>query len=176
MADGGEDVKPAVGTISLKVRDQAGTETVFKVKPSTKFEKIFKAYAGRKGVEVNSLRFTFDGERIEPHHTPVDLEMEDGDQVDAIMTQLGGGAQLSVTHARRRNRASEQRAGKRQRRARVVAVATCRGAGQVACQCGAYGVVCADSDRVAQRCARGRFVAVASSLTCRAELYYRNCL
>lgn len=36
---------------------QASTETVFKVKKDTKFEKIFKAYAGRKGVPQDSLRW-----------------------------------------------------------------------------------------------------------------------
>jgi hypothetical protein len=33
------------------------------VKPSTKMEKIFTAFAGRKGVAAGSLRFFLDGER-----------------------------------------------------------------------------------------------------------------
>ena len=35
----------------------------FKVKPSTKMGKILTAYAGRKGVNVNVLRFVVDGTR-----------------------------------------------------------------------------------------------------------------
>ena len=33
----------------------------------------------------------FDGERIGQEHTPADLGLEDGDQIDAMVEQLGGG-------------------------------------------------------------------------------------
>jgi small ubiquitin-related modifier len=38
--------------------------TEFKVKTTTKFVKIARAYAEKKGVDLMSLRFAMDGERI----------------------------------------------------------------------------------------------------------------
>lgn len=52
------------------VRVQSGEETFFKVKPNTKMEKIFSAYAQRKGVPPNALRFLLDGTRISGDQTP----------------------------------------------------------------------------------------------------------
>ncbi len=42
----------------------------FKVKKSTKMSKIFDAYANRKGVAANALRFLLDGDRIQGEMTP----------------------------------------------------------------------------------------------------------
>ena len=53
--------------------------------------KVFTAYATRKGVETNSLRFLLDGERIADDQTPKTLELEDQDQIDCVLEQLGGG-------------------------------------------------------------------------------------
>ena len=58
---------------------------------ATKFGKIFKAYAKKKGIQENALRFLFDGNRIDKAETPKMLEMEDGDQVMAVLEQEGGG-------------------------------------------------------------------------------------
>lgn len=49
---------------------QDGTETVFRVKPSTKMGKIKGALATRKGVQAGSIRFMYDGERVEDDQTP----------------------------------------------------------------------------------------------------------
>jgi small ubiquitin-related modifier len=69
---------------------QAGDETLFKIKKTTKMEKVFNAYAQRKGVQVGSLRFLLDGERVTGEQTPKMLELEDGDQIDAVLEQVGG--------------------------------------------------------------------------------------
>lgn len=89
MADEG-DVKPAAEPITLRLRDQTGEEVLFKVKKDTKMQKIFDAYAQRRGVSVASLRFMLDGERINPENTPKTLELEDQDQVDVMLEQQGG--------------------------------------------------------------------------------------
>ena len=44
---------------------------------------------GRKGVEVHALRFLIDGERISPMQTPKELELEDQDQIDCMLEQMG---------------------------------------------------------------------------------------
>ena len=53
-------------------------------------EKVFSTYAQRKGVQVNSLRFLLDGERIDPSSTPKQLELDDQDQIDCMLEQMGG--------------------------------------------------------------------------------------
>ena len=67
-----------------------GEETMFKIKKSTKMSKVFKAYASRKGVEESALRFLLDGERISDTDTPKMLELEDEDQIDCVLQQVGG--------------------------------------------------------------------------------------
>ena len=88
-----EDAKPeesANEPITIRVKDQTGEETMFKIKKSTKMSKVFSAYAQRKGVEEKSLRFLLDGERISETATPKMLELEDEDQIDCVLAQVGG--------------------------------------------------------------------------------------
>ena len=63
---------------------------MFKVKKTTKMVKIFETYASRRGVQAGSLRFLLDGERIDKDQTPKMLEMEDQDQIDCFLYQVGG--------------------------------------------------------------------------------------
>ena len=86
---GADDVKPD-DVLTIRVKDQTGEETFFKVKPHTKMEKIFKAYADRKGVGLTAVRFLLDGARIQPDQTPKMLELEDQDQIDVALEQVGG--------------------------------------------------------------------------------------
>jgi len=93
MSDGGEEPKKdgeGSEPITIRVRDQTGEETFFKIKKSTKMQKVFDTYAQRKGVQATSLRFLLDGERIDPHNTPKMLELEDQDQIDCMLEQTGG--------------------------------------------------------------------------------------
>ena len=76
--------------MNIRVKDQAGEEMVFKVKKLTKMQKVFDAYSLRKGVSSNALRFMLDGQRIEGDSTPKMLELEDNDQIDVLLQQLGG--------------------------------------------------------------------------------------
>lgn len=62
----------------------------FKVKKTTKFSKIFKAFCDRKGVAVDSISFVYDGKRLNGDHAPKMYEMEDDDVIDAMIQQQGG--------------------------------------------------------------------------------------
>lgn len=72
------------------IRKQTGEETYFKVKKTTRMEKVFSTYAQRKGVSVGALRFLLDGERVNGDQTPTSLELEDQDQIDCMLEQHGG--------------------------------------------------------------------------------------
>jgi len=89
-AGGAPSENAAEAPITLKVRDQSGEEMFFKVKKGTAMKKIMQAFADRKGVSLEVLRFTIDGTRVNAEDTPKMLEMEDGDQIDVLLQQLGG--------------------------------------------------------------------------------------
>ena len=94
-----DTVKPEEGTkaeaITIKVKDQQGEETHFKIKTTTKFSKVFAAYAQRKGVDAASVRFMFDGTSLAADQTPADLDMEDEDVIDCMLAQTGGSRTLT---------------------------------------------------------------------------------
>jgi hypothetical protein len=69
---------------------KSGDLLTFMVKKTTKFRKIFDVYAQRKQVELSSLRFLLDGDRILPEQTPQMLDMIDDDQIDCLLAQIGG--------------------------------------------------------------------------------------
>ena len=56
----------------------------FRVKKETRMEKIFDSYAQRKGIPAASIRFLVDGKSLAREMTPKMLELEDGDQIDAV--------------------------------------------------------------------------------------------
>lgn len=87
---GGAEASAASEAITIKVKEPSGEDIAFKVKKSTKLSKIMEAYATRKGVALNQLRFMVDGKRVNPDDTPKFLEMEDGDQIDVRIEQQGG--------------------------------------------------------------------------------------
>ncbi|KAL0584542.1 hypothetical protein ABG067_005565 [Albugo candida] len=88
------DVKPddkkKSEAITIRVKDQSGEEMYFRVKLVTRMEKVFEAYAERKNIDVTALRFLLDGTRICGDQTPKMLELEDRDQIDCALEQVGG--------------------------------------------------------------------------------------
>ncbi|XP_021763483.1 small ubiquitin-related modifier 1-like [Chenopodium quinoa] len=88
-----EDKKPAPDQsthINLKVKGQDGNEVFFRTKRTTALKKLMGAYCDRQSVDVESIAFLFDGRRLRGEQTPDELEMEDGDEIDAMLHQTGG--------------------------------------------------------------------------------------
>ncbi|KAL5330738.1 hypothetical protein ACEPPN_000259 [Leptodophora sp. 'Broadleaf-Isolate-01'] len=90
-----EDEKPQekAGSLSIKVKDQNENETFFKIKSHTKLGKVFDAYCERQSLARNTVRFLFEGGRIQDTDTPESLEMQDSDMVQAMLEQVGGAAE-----------------------------------------------------------------------------------
>ncbi|KAF9496988.1 small ubiquitin-related modifier [Pleurotus eryngii] len=82
-----EDVN---ATINIKVASSTGEEIFFKIKRSTKLSKLQGAYANKVGKDVGSIRFLYEGERINNDDTPASLDMEDNDTIDVMVQQVGG--------------------------------------------------------------------------------------
>jgi len=81
-----EDVKPK---LNLNVVFE-GNQITVKVKATMRLSKIFEAAEKRFGKDLGALRFTYEGQRLNGEDTPTQLGMEDGDQIDAFIQQLGG--------------------------------------------------------------------------------------
>lgn len=62
----------------------------WQVKMSTKFEKIMNAYAQKKTIEATTIRFLFEGQRLNPAATPAEVGMTDHDVIDCVLEQIGG--------------------------------------------------------------------------------------
>ena len=95
--------------------EQNGEESRMNIKTSTRMLKVFIRYAQETGVQMSSLRFLLDGERIDGESTPQTLEIvctncsivdqklhqahciiwfmktqENNDQFDIMLEQTGG--------------------------------------------------------------------------------------
>ncbi|KAH0498815.1 Ubiquitin-like protein [Trichoderma ghanense] len=80
---------PNTEHLNIKVTDN-NNEVFFKIKRSTKLEKLMTAFCERQGKSLNSVRFLFDGTRVQPTDTPDALEMADGDTLEVHQEQVGG--------------------------------------------------------------------------------------
>ena len=116
--------------LDLKVSDSHGALTHFKVKKTTKFRKILTAYASKAGIEKRAIRLMVDGERVNLEQCPGDLDMENGDQIDAMVEQQGGLGQdpaaAAVAAALRANLARQAEIEAALERLRSVMAATLR--------------------------------------------------
>lgn len=55
--------------LNIKVTDN-NNEVFFKIKRSTKLEKLMNAFCERQGKSIQSVRFLFEGQRVQPTDTP----------------------------------------------------------------------------------------------------------
>ena len=85
--------KDPAARVGIKVRGQDGAIVHFKVLRTSALKKVADAYAQRQGGAPGAYRFVFEGNDIFKHNaavTPDDLEMEDGEMIDAMLEQTGG--------------------------------------------------------------------------------------
>lgn len=74
-SNGGGDqggAAPAGGAgqhLNIKVTDN-NNEVFFKIRRTTKLEKLMNAFCDRQGKQLNQVRFMFDGQRVQPNDTP----------------------------------------------------------------------------------------------------------
>lgn len=113
-----QEAAPSSEHLNIKVTDN-NNEVFFKIKRSTKLEKLMNAFCERQGKSINSVRFLFEGSRVQTADTPDtvrlfpiprrpassacldgqsmltppnpgQLEMQDGDTLEVHQEQVGG--------------------------------------------------------------------------------------
>jgi len=80
---------PATEHLNIKVTDN-NNEVFFKIKRSTQLKKLMDAFCERQGKSPASVRFLFDGSRVQPTDSPDTLDMQDGDCLEVHQEQIGG--------------------------------------------------------------------------------------
>jgi len=86
----GDDGVPAPAEhLNIKVTDN-NNEVFFKIKRTTQLKKLMDAFCDRQGKSPASVRFLFDGTRVQPTDSPETLDMADGDSLEVHQEQLGG--------------------------------------------------------------------------------------
>merc|ERR1711920_850550 len=86
----GTDDGAATEHVNLKVCGQDGSVVQFKIKKNTQLKKLMNAYCDRQGLDINQIRFRFDGTPINETDSPASLDMEDDDTIDVFTQQTGG--------------------------------------------------------------------------------------
>ena len=76
--------------LNIKVKDQNGNEVFFRMRSGAPLKKLMSTYCQRQGVSESQMVFLYDGTRINAEMTPASLDMEEGDEVDAMIHQTGG--------------------------------------------------------------------------------------
>ena len=64
-----EDAQPSTEHLNIKVTDN-NNEVFFKIKRTTALKKLMDAFCERQGKAANSVRFLFDGTRVQPTDSP----------------------------------------------------------------------------------------------------------
>lgn len=75
--------------LQVRVSD-SNTEVYFRVKRDTPLRRVFEGFCKRTGKDIKSLRFLYEGERINEDDTPQSLDMENEDLIEALNQQVGG--------------------------------------------------------------------------------------
>jgi len=83
------DTPVATEHLNIKVTD-GNNEVFFKIKRSTQLKKLMDAFCERQGKDRKTVRFLFDGQKVQDHDSPDTLEMADGDTLEVHQEQIGG--------------------------------------------------------------------------------------
>ncbi|KAL0456726.1 UNVERIFIED_CONTAM: Small ubiquitin-related modifier 2 [Sesamum latifolium] len=100
MRSGGEETsngkkrnheQSIVSKIALSIKSQDGDEVYYRFPRDKKLQHLFSSYCKQKKLNYDAIAFVYDGQRVKASKTPLEMEMEDGDSIDAMMHQDGGG-------------------------------------------------------------------------------------
>ncbi|TRY50119.1 Rad60/SUMO-like domain containing protein [Cryptosporidium tyzzeri] len=80
--------------VTVKVRSPDGEQVLYRIKKKTRLQKLMNSFCQRTGQNEQSIRFLFEGERLRPEMTAEDAGLQEGDLIDAMISQVGGGIRM----------------------------------------------------------------------------------
>ncbi|KAJ9701056.1 hypothetical protein PVL29_006417 [Vitis rotundifolia] len=78
-------------SIEVKLKSQDGRQLYFRINLSTPLQRLLVAYCQRMNFDYKAMQLVYNGNRVTGKQTPEQLGMEDGDEIDALTHQMGGG-------------------------------------------------------------------------------------
>ncbi|XP_022178464.1 small ubiquitin-related modifier 3-like [Myzus persicae] len=75
--------------ITVQVLDQTNTMLEFRTKTNIRLIKIMVAYCVKTGLDIQTLRFRYDGYPIHQDDTPATMQMEDKSVIEVYQDQTG---------------------------------------------------------------------------------------
>ncbi|XP_038685101.1 small ubiquitin-related modifier 1-like [Tripterygium wilfordii] len=76
--------------INLTVKAQDGEEVIYRIKRNTPLLKLMTTFCYKKYLDIDSTVFLCDGRVIKGKQTSEELNLKDGDELDAMRHQEGG--------------------------------------------------------------------------------------
>ncbi|KAL9151966.1 hypothetical protein ABFS82_11G087200 [Erythranthe guttata] len=83
--------EPVLPKVTLSIKSQDGDRIYYRLPRDRKIQFLLSAYCKGKNLNFATVVFLYNGERIKTSKTANELGMEDGDQIDAMVHQNGGG-------------------------------------------------------------------------------------
>ncbi|KAL1198881.1 Small ubiquitin-related modifier 2 [Cardamine amara subsp. amara] len=83
-----EEDEPRFVHLQIKFQYQEDTVSYFKMKRTTQLNRLMKVYCEIQNLDFSKIVFFSDGLRLRPEHTPNEIDMIDGDQIDAFFGPL----------------------------------------------------------------------------------------
>ncbi|KAL1548403.1 small ubiquitin-related modifier 2-like [Salvia divinorum] len=77
--------------IAIAIKSQDGDTMYFRVAKEKKMQDLLKIYCKGKNFLYSEMSFIHNGLRIQPSQTVFQLDIEDGDVIDAMKHHGGGG-------------------------------------------------------------------------------------
>ncbi|CAL4946548.1 unnamed protein product [Urochloa decumbens] len=78
--------------INVKVQSQIAADVFFRIKRDVKLRRLMDLYCGKHSLDPQAVLFLDPcGRRIQPAQTPDDVGLKDGDEIDIMLKQDGGG-------------------------------------------------------------------------------------
>ncbi|KAJ9555811.1 hypothetical protein OSB04_010425 [Centaurea solstitialis] len=77
--------------ITIIVKDQHNNTMYFMMSKNYPLRKILVAFCKRKQIDYRTVTFIYDGSRVRPDSTPMQLKMEDNDEIQVMSIVWGGG-------------------------------------------------------------------------------------
>ncbi|KAL9162091.1 hypothetical protein ABFS82_07G066200 [Erythranthe guttata] len=88
--------EPVLPKVTFSIKSQDGDREYYRFPRDRKIQFLLSEYCKGKNLDYATVVFLYNGERIKTSKTPNALGMEDGDQIDAMVHQNGGGRASNV--------------------------------------------------------------------------------
>ncbi|GAB5364357.1 hypothetical protein AAMO2058_000962900 [Amorphochlora amoebiformis] len=89
-----ESKKKEKEAVNVIIETYEGHKIQFKIWKTSKFTKMFTAHHKRLSKDIPTYKYFLHGARIQWDQTPAEIDLSDGDSIDAFVEMSGGGDEI----------------------------------------------------------------------------------